>query len=270
MKNEFKDFIFIDNLCKYLLTTTTNHTVTRIEKKLDEFYDIKLIEDIINDYHNDETYRKEIIRLSLDKIKDEMYRKSEKKRHYNCSIDNFKDVIMNGRKLSNYLRKDLGLLYYDKSYITRKELQQKILDEYCENTFKTDFNLKYLIKAMVIRIMPRSEITGFVNKRTGKARKNYNLYLSLDWGYADNIIGLNYRKAKEVSELLCLKLKETFFNEIKHIELGVATVHITTFKRNDKEKIVKMIRNNMIINSKELMNEKYEKKNTWRSITPII
>lgn len=122
---------------------------------------------------------------------------------------------------------------------------------------------------MVIRVMPRSENTGFVNKRTRKVRKNYNLFLSLDWGYADNVIAFNYRKVKELSELLCLKLKETFFNEIKHIELGVATVHITTFKREDKEKILKMIRNNLIITSKEVLNEKYEKKKVKRIIDPL-
>lgn len=269
LKKKFEDFIFIDDLCKYLLTTTTNHTVTRIDKKLDEFYDIKILEAIIDKYDNDATYRKQLGRLSLDKIKTEMHRIDGKNVY---DLNNFKD-IMNNRKLSNYLRKDLGLLYYEKNYITRKTLQKIILDDYRENTFKTDFNLKYLIKAMVIRVMPRSENTGFVNKRTRKVRKNYNLFLSLDWGYADNVIDFNYRKVKELSELLCLKLKETFFNEIKHIELGVATVHITTFKREDKEKILKMIRNNLIITSKEVLNEKYEKKKgkeNHRPIKPII
>lgn len=266
-KKRFSNFIFIDKIYEYLITTKSNHTINRIEKKIDEFYDLYILEKIINKHHIDIEYRNKIGKLSLDKMKKEMFITGEAYEIY--SEDSF-ITSMNGRKLSNYLRKDLGLLYYNKDYITREMLRKIVINDYSEGSFKTEFTLKYLIKALVMKVMPRSQKTGFVNVRTKKERYNYNTYLSLDWGHLEKITSMEYKKTKELSEILCVKLKEYFTDEIKYIHIGIASIYITTFSKQDVDKINRMLKDNLIINSAEITHEKFLKKPTRRKLNPIV
>ena len=266
IKEIFNDFIFIDKLYEYLVITKSSHTMTRIGRKIDESYDLYILEEIISKYHSDKEYQNKIGKLSLEKMKNEMYEYGEK--YKNFSLDDFKEN-MNGRKLSNYLRKDLGLLYYNKDYITRDMLREIIIYDYKEGSFNTEFSLKYLVKALVIRIMPRTQKTGFVNSRTRNKRYNYNVYLSLDWGNLNEITSTDYKKIKELSELMCLKIKENFVDEIKYIDVGIASLYITTFSKKSIDLIKKMIRDNLIINSYEVTHQKYLKKPTRREGKPL-
>jgi|GEM_PF-6048218 hypothetical protein len=266
MKEIFIDFIFIDKLYEYLVTTKSSHTMTRIERKIDGFYDLYILEEIIIKYHSDKEYQIKIGKLSLEKMKNEMYEYGEEFKK--VSLESFK-ANMNGRKLSNYLRKDLGLLYYNKDYITRDELRKIIIDDYEEGSYKTEFSLKYLVKALVIRIMPRTQKTGFVNSITGDKRYNYNVYLSLDWGNLNEITSTDYKKIKELCELMCLRLKENFVDGIKYIDVGIASLYITTFSKKNIDLVKKMIRDNLIINSTEVTHQKYLKRPTRRPGKPL-